>query len=64
VAFFAVAFFAVAFFAVAFFAVALFAGMVFSPLACTRLVPLITSFKVASGKGSSNHARSASPARR
>jgi hypothetical protein len=54
----------VAFFAVAFFAVAFFAGMMFSPLACTRLVPLITSFKVASGKVTSNHARSASPARR
>jgi hypothetical protein len=54
----------VAFFAVALFAVALFAGMVFSPLACTRLVPLITSFKVASGKGQFKHARSAFPARR
>jgi hypothetical protein len=62
--FFAVAFFAVDFFAVDFVAVDFFAGIVSSPArSILALVPLITSLKLASGKGRSE-ARSGFRARR
>jgi hypothetical protein len=62
--FFAVDFFAVDFFAVDFVAVDFFAGIVSSPArSILALVPLITSLKLASGKGRSE-ARSGFRARR